>query len=234
MKQKFIEILKKHGVELSQQQIQQFDMYAKLLVEWNQKMNLTAIEDIDEIYEKHFLDSVLPSFEHDFFGNVCDVGAGAGFPSIPLKIVYPELNITIVEPLKKRIQFLTHLIDELNITVTLENKRSEEFVLEKREFFDVVCARAVANLTVLSEICIPLLKKDGFFIALKGQKGDEELAEASFALKELGVELVRKSEYLLGDATRNNFQFKKVKNTPLKYPRNYGKIKKEPLVGRKK
>lgn len=234
MKKKFIKTLQEHGIELSLQQIQQFDTYAKLLVEWNQKMNLTAIEDIDEIYEKHFLDSVLPSFEHDFFGNVCDVGAGAGFPSIPLKIVYPELNITIVEPLKKRIQFLTHLIEALNISVTLENKRSEEFVLEKREFFDVVCARAVANLTILSEICIPLLKKDGFFITLKGQKGEEELAEASFALKELGVELVHQSNYLLGDATRNNFQFKKIKNTPLKYPRNYGKIKKEPLIGRKR
>lgn len=233
-KQEFYTTLESRGIILSEQQKHQFQTYADLLVEWNQKMNLTAITKEDEIYEKHFLDCILPSFDCDFSGNICDVGAGAGFPSIPLKIVYPDLDVTIVEPLGKRISFLVHLCHELGIEITLENKRSEDYVKEKREFFDVVCARAVANLTLLSEICVPLLKVNGKFITLKGQNANEELEDAQFALKELGVELEKTSEYLLNDAKRINFQFKKIKSTPKKYPRNFGKIKKEPLKGEKK
>lgn len=227
----FYEKLKEHGIILNENQKNQFEIYKKLLVEWNEKMNLTAITDEDGIYEKHFLDCILPSFTCAFNGEICDVGAGAGFPSIPLKIVYPDLKVTIVEPLGKRIQFLTHLIKALGIEVTLENKRSEDYVLEKREYFDVVCARAVANLTLLSEICIPLVKKGGRFITLKGQYGEVELSEAKFALKELGVELELTSTYELEGAKRINFQFKKVKQTPLKYPRHFSKIKKNPLKG---
>lgn len=231
---KFYTQLEEHGISLSDKQRTQFAQYADLLIEWNEKMNLTAIVDRDDIYEKHFLDSVLPSFEHPFEGNICDVGAGAGFPSIPLKIVYPNIQVTIVEPLGKRIQFLKHLTQALGIQVTLENKRSEDFVLEKREFFDVVCARAVANLTLLAEICIPLVKKGGYFITLKGAKASEELEDASFALTELGVRLVKESTYDLQGAMRTNYQFEKMKHTPIQYPRHFSKIKKHPLVRRSK
>lgn len=232
-KQEFYRTLEEKGILLNDNQKSQFEIYKDLLIEWNQKMNLTAITEEEEIYEKHFLDSILPSFDCDFVGKICDVGAGAGFPSIPLKIVYPSLDVTIVEPLGKRITFLNHLCSALQVNVTLENKRSEDYVKEKREFFDVVCARAVANLTLLSEICIPLVKLKGKFITLKGQNAHEELEEAQFALKELGVKLEKTSEYLLSDAKRINFQFIKYKQTPKKYPRNFGKIKKEPLKEKK-
>lgn len=229
-KQEFYDRLAEFGIALTSKQKNQFDIYAKELVEWNKKMNLTAITEELEIYEKHFLDSILPALYFKFSGNICDVGAGAGFPSIPMKIVFPDLNVTIVEPLGKRIQFLKHLTQALNIEVTLENKRSEDYVLEKRAFFDIVCARAVANLTILSEICIPLVKQGGYFIALKAQSGEEELTNAQYALKELGVILEKTDTYYLNDAIRNNYCFKKIKQTPMKYPRNYGRIKKQPLT----
>lgn len=228
-KQEFYDTLAQYDIHLTIKQKQQFEQYAKTLVEWNEKMNLTAITQEAEIYEKHFLDSILPALHFKFMGNICDVGAGAGFPSIPMKIIFPELNVTIVEPLGKRIQFLTHLTRVLNIDVTLENKRSEDYVKEKRAFFDIVCARAVANLTVLAEICIPLVKQDGYFIALKGQNAEIELQNAQYALKELGVVLVKTDTYYLNEAVRNNYCFQKIKQTPLKYPRNYGRIKKQPL-----
>lgn len=233
-RENFYKTLAENNIQLTATQQQQFETYADLLIEWNQKMNLTAILNKEEIYEKHFLDSILPSFSHTFHGTICDVGAGAGFPSIPLKIVYPNLDVTIVEPLGKRIQFLKHLTIALGIEVNLENKRSEDYVLEKRAYFDIVCARAVANLTLLAEICIPLVKENGRFITLKGQKAQEELVEASYALEELGVQLKNQSQYYLNGAMRTNFEFIKVKKTPLKYPRHFSKIKKSPLVRRVK
>lgn len=226
----FQETLLQHGVSLSEKQKEQFQIYTEMLQDWNQRMNLTAITKTEEIYEKHFLDCILPSFETKIEGTLCDVGAGAGFPSIPLKIIYPELTVTIVEPLGKRCRFLTALIEELALTdVVIENARAEDFAKEHRESFDIVTARAVANLNLLSELCIPLVKKDGVFLAMKGSSGDEEAKHAEDAISLLGCELEKMHLQTLYDATRYNLVYRKVKATPKKYPRAFAMMKKKPL-----
>lgn len=229
----FATILAQKGLQLDARQLQQFDTYMHLLIEWNEKMNLTAITQPDEIYEKHFLDCILPSFEVPLQKSICDVGAGAGFPSIPLKIAYPELAVTIVEPLGKRVQFLTHLVEALQLEqVTLVNARAEDFAKEHRERYDVVSARAVANMPMLAELCIPLVKVDGIFLALKGQQGDEEYALAKKGIETLGCVMEKRFVQTLVDgSTRVNFVFRKVKATPKKYPRAFAQIKKAPLKG---
>lgn len=225
------EQLKKHGIELNEIQLSQFRKYADLLVDWNTRMNLTAITDMEEIYVKHFLDCVLPSFCVKMEGSLCDVGAGAGFPSIPLKIVYPDLRITILEPLQKRCVFLNALVKELQLTgVEICNVRAEDYAKTHREKFSIVSARAVANLTMLSELCIPLVKENGIFLAMKGSSGLEEKDTAEYAIRVLGCKLEAEDIYELDDAKRMNFVFRKVKKTPVKYPRMFAKIKKEPLV----
>ena len=221
----------KRNVTLNEIQLSQFQKYAQLLIEWNEKMNLTAIKTMPEIYSKHFLDCILPSFSLPLEGHLCDVGAGAGFPSIPLKIVYPELKVTIVEPLQKRCVFLRHLVQELNLKdVEIKNERSEDFAKVAREKFDFVSARAVANLTMLAELCIPLVKVQGTFLAMKGSSALDELEQAQYAIQVLGCKLLFSDEYELAGAKRMNFVFSKVKSTPAKYPRMFAKIKKEPLV----
>ena len=194
-KEDFFSILEKHGIVLSNRQIEQFEVYAQMLVEWNQKMNLTAITDLDEIYEKHFLDSILPSFDVPLKGSFCDVGAGAGFPSIPLKIVYPDLKITIVETLGKRITFLNALCEKLELKdVECVHARAEEYAKDHREYFDIVSARAVANLTMLSELCIPLVKIGGIFLSLKGANAQEEYDKAKKAISLLGCKEKQRDE----------------------------------------
>lgn len=157
------EQLKEHNIELTETQKQQFQTYYRLLVEWNEKMNLTSITDEHNVYLKHFYDSIAPSFYFDFNQpiSICDVGAGAGFPSIPLKIMFPQLKVTIVDSLNKRIQFLNHLASELQLQdVSFIHDRAETFGKGVyRESYDVVTARAVARLSVLSELCLPLVKK---------------------------------------------------------------------------
>ena len=165
-KQDFALYLQKNGIILNEYQQKQFEIYAALLTQWNQKMNLTAIKEENAVYEKHFLDSIYPLIDIPLQGKLCDVGAGAGFPSLPMKIVQPDLEVTIVEPLGKRITFLTHLCAELALDVKLVNARAEDYVKQKRESFDIVTARAVANLPMLSELCIPLVKKQGLFLAM--------------------------------------------------------------------
>lgn len=230
-KEDFFQAVKDNGVELSELQLQQFSDYATILIEWNQKMNLTAIHDIDEIYEKHFLDSIVPSFDTKIEGCFCDVGAGAGFPSIPLKIVYPQLQVTIVETLGKRITFLNALCEKLGFDdVKCVHARAEEYAIEHRESFDIVSARAVANLRMLSELCIPLVKPQGIFLALKGANGDEEYKVAKQAIQLLGCNLKQRDEKQLSDGSRRvNFVFEKIKETPKKYPRAFAQIKKNPL-----
>lgn len=228
-----IENLKQHNIELSDIQLNQFRMYADLLIEWNQKMNLTAIDDYEGIYLKHFYDCLLPSFNFDYSGNLCDVGAGAGFPSIVLKIVYPKLNVTIIEPLQKRCRFLNELVNTLNLTnVNIVNGRAEDIAKKQRESFDIVTARAVANLTVLSELCIPLVKKNGYFIAMKGSNGQEEATNGEYAIELLGCELTKVEVSTYENNERVNIFYKKIKNTPMKYPRNFGQIKNKPLRGK--
>ena len=230
-KEDFSKVLAKHGMILQEHQLRQFEEYASMLIEWNQKINLTAITDPDEIYEKHFLDSILPSFDMSIQGSFCDVGAGAGFPGIPLKIIYPELELTIVETLGKRITFLNALCDKLQLKgVTCVHERAEVYAKDHRESFDIVSARAVANLPLLSELCIPLVKKQGSFLALEGANGDEEYALAEKAIRLLGCEMKQRDVHTLSDGSqRINFVFVKTRPTPKKYPRPFAQMKKNPL-----
>ena len=230
-KDTFKSALEEKGILVSDAMIEQFEKYMHLLIEWNQKMNLTAITKEEEIWEKHFYDSIAP-FKDLSKMEVCDVGSGAGFPGIPLKIVFPEMKLTIVEPLQKRCRFLEMVVQELNLeNVSIHPVRAEDFVKDHREIFDVVSARAVARLSVLLELCAPLVKIGGSFVALKGKQGHEELVEAQKALSTLGMELVREEKIDVDEATRINLYMKKVRPTPKKYPRAYGQIKKKPLGG---
>lgn len=230
-KEEFIQSCKENGLELTDKQIQQYETYAQLLKEWNEKMNLTAITEFEEVLDKHFYDSLLPSFSSSIQGTLCDVGSGAGFPSIPLKIAYPELKIVIIEPLGKRVTFLKEVVRVLGLeSVECINARAEDYAKQDRECFDIVTARAVANLRMLSELCIPLVKKDGLFLAMKGSNGLEEDHDAAHALKVLGVQLEKTEERHLNDgSTRVNLFYRKKRNTPVQYPRQFAKIKKNPL-----
>ena len=194
-------------------------------------MNLTGITEFEEVLDKHFLDSLLISFNIGLQGSLCDVGAGAGFPSIPLKIAYPQLEVTIIEPLKKRVVFLNAVIDELKLEkIVCYSERAEDFVINHRESFDFVTARAVANLNILSELCIPFVKMGGYFIAMKGSQGLTEDTNAKKAIGTLGCKIENQDIRLLSDGSqRVNLFYKKIKNTPIIYPRNFGRIKKSPL-----
>ncbi|MEK9200216.1 16S rRNA (guanine(527)-N(7))-methyltransferase RsmG [Ureibacillus sp. FSL E2-3493] len=235
--QQFIEALKNKGIELSDQQIAQFKKYFELLVEWNEKMNLTAITDVEGVYLKHFYDSISASFYFDFtkVQSVCDVGAGAGFPSLPIKICFPHLHVTIVDSLNKRITFLNHLSEQLQLDhVEFVHARAEEFGQNAsyREKFEVVTARAVARLAVLSELCFPLVKQGGYFVALKAAAGPEELKDAKKAITTLGGSLKEEFAYTLPieESERTLYVFDKVKHTPKKYPRKPGVPNKTPIV----
>lgn len=232
-KQIFFDELKKINIELTPKQIRQFELYFETLIEWNEKMNLTAITDEAEVYEKHFYDCLLSIKMYDFTNqNICDVGAGAGFPSVPLKIVFPDLKITIVDSLNKRITFLNHLFKILELdNVQAIGARAEEFALDHREEYDLVMARAVARLNILSELCLPLVKIDGYFLALKGKLGYEELVESKKGISILGGEVAKVSEHHLYQAKdiRYLILIKKISKTLQKYPRMYSKIKKKPL-----
>lgn len=235
--QTFIDTLKESGITLTDKQIKQFGTYFEMLVEWNEKINLTAVTEKEEVYLKHFFDSVTPSFYIDFNENetICDVGAGAGFPSIPLKIVYPHLQITIVDSLNKRIKFLNELAASLDLDkVNFVHDRAETFGKSQqyRESFDLVTARAVARLSVLSELCLPLVKKGGQFVALKGSQGNEELEDAQFAISVLGGEVKTVNEFTLPleESMRQIITIDKLRQTPKKYPRKPGTPNKEPLT----
>lgn len=220
---------------LTQQQEQQYRAYAHFLIEQNKVMNLTAITDLDEIYEKHFKDSLLISSLLENVHTFCDVGSGAGFPGLVLAIKHPEIEFTLVEPTMKRCNFLNQTKDLLELkNVVVINARAEDYAQDKREYFDVVSARAVANLVMLSELCLPLVKVGGQFIAMKGQKGLQELEEASYAIELLGGEVDHSMKSLLSDdSLRYNIVISKVKKTPMKYPRMFSSIKKSPLFKKK-
>ncbi|UXR54971.1 16S rRNA (guanine(527)-N(7))-methyltransferase RsmG [Staphylococcus schleiferi] len=226
-----------HGLTVSDKQKQQFEKYYEMLVEWNEKINLTSITEEHEVYLKHFYDSVTPSFYHDFNQplSLCDVGAGAGFPSIPLKIMFPEIHVTIVDSLNKRIQFLNQLADALELEgVRFVHDRAETFGKQEdyRASFDIVTARAVARMSVLSELCIPLVKKQGLFLALKSSKGQEELDEARLAIGVLGGKIRQIDTFTLPEdaGERQIITIEKRSQTPKKYPRKSGTPNKTPLV----
>ncbi|MTD40452.1 16S rRNA (guanine(527)-N(7))-methyltransferase RsmG [Erwinia sp. CPCC 100877] len=234
--EEFKQLLSQKDIQLSDHQMQQFARYFELLVEWNKKMNLTAITEEKEVYLKHFYDSISLAFFEDFASNkvICDVGAGAGFPSIPLKIVFPTLKVTIVDSLNKRITFLNELVQALELEeVALYHDRAETFA-QKAEFrasFDYVTARAVARLNVLSELCLPLVKKDGFFLALKAAKSEEEITEAKPAIAILGGKFQKEVSFTLPitDDERHIVVIQKKKETPKKYPRKPGLPNKQPI-----
>ncbi|ANK60460.1 16S rRNA (guanine(527)-N(7))-methyltransferase RsmG [Loigolactobacillus backii] len=232
--------LAEHDIQLSDQQMAQFATYFKLLVATNEKMNLTSITDEAGVYLKHFYDSLTPSFyveslRHEAL-TICDVGAGAGFPSLPLKIAFPQLKITIVDSLNKRIKFLNELAAALNLSdVAFYHDRAELFGSKRSEHcesFDLVTARAVARLNVLSELCLPLVKKGGQFIALKGQLPAAELTEAKYAIHLLGGNLATNEAFELPDngGARQLLTIVKRRQTPKRYPRRAGVPNKEPLV----
>lgn len=219
------------GVEVTDHMVDQFEKYMALLMEWNEKMNLTAITQPEEMIEKHFYDCILPVSFMPFEGRAADIGSGAGFPGIVWKIVKPDLEMVLVEPTGKRCTFLKTVIEALDLKkITVVNKRSEDYASQARESFDIVSARAVANLRMLSELTVPLVKPGGVFIAMKGAKGYEEAKEAEHAIDVLGASLWKAQNVSLysGDERVNLFYLKDRK-TPSVYPRNFGTIKKKPL-----
>lgn len=229
----FINYVEDNGLELTNLQIEQLNIYQQLLKQKNEVMNLTSIVEKEEVFEKHFLDSLLFSFNEDL-NDKCgiDVGTGAGFPGLVIAICYPKFHVTLLEPLTKRCVFLQEVVDNLKLTnVTIINQRSEDFCKENREKYDYAFARAVSKLNILLEIIVPLLKVDGIFVALKGKIYQEEIEQSKNAIKELNVKLekVKESHLPSENDLRGNVFIRKVKTTPLKYPRNYGQIKKRPL-----
>lgn len=230
----FKEELLKLNIELSDEASSRFDLYYKRLIAVNEVMNLTAITEEQEVYNKHFLDSlmIVKALDLNKEFTLCDVGSGAGFPSIPLSIVSNNAKVTIIDALNKRIKFLNDLILELGLkNVIALHERAEDFAKTKREFFDVTTARAVARLNILSELCLPLTKVGGYFIAMKGQGGNEEIKEATKGIEILGghVEKVISLELPDNAGARDIIIIKKIKETPKKYPRAFAKIKERPL-----
>jgi 16S rRNA (guanine527-N7)-methyltransferase len=234
--EQFKVMLQEKGIMLTDKQLEQFEKYFETLVEWNEKMNLTAITDKAEVYLKHFYDSLTASFYFDFTKpfHLCDVGAGAGFPSIPLKIAFPHIEVTIVDSLNKRISFLNHLAGVLNLeNVHFIHDRAETFGVNviHRESYDVVTARAVARMSVLSELCLPLVRIGGHFIAMKAAHAKDELESSQKAIATFGgtVEEIFTLTLPIEESERNILVIKKDKKTPKKYPRKPGTPGKMPI-----
>lgn len=233
------ELLKKgtstFGYELPESQIEQLLRYKDILKEWNEKMNLTAIEEDRDIIIKHYIDSlsILPYMENKKL-SVIDIGTGAGFPGIPLKIAFDHLEVTLLDSLEKRVKFLNEVINDLKLKkINAAHGRAEDFGVkpEFREKYDIAVARAVAALPVLLEYCLPFVKTGGLFIAMKGSN-TEEIENAAKALEILGGKIEGIKEFTLpfSDIKRNVILVKKLRQTPTKYPRKAGKPSKEPLI----
>ena len=233
-KEKMIINVDKLGINLSEIQLKQFYNYMNLLIEWNKKINLTAITEPDEIILKHFVDSLTISKYISEGTKVVDVGTGAGFPGIPLKIVRQDVDITLLDSLQKRINFLDEVINELNLEkITTVHSRVEDFGKNKkyREEFDIAISRAVANLSTLSEYLLPLVKVGGKVISMKGSLIQEELENSKNAIKILGGKIEKVDEFDLpnSDISRNIVLIDKIKTTPNRYPRKAGEPSKKPL-----
>lgn len=220
------------GIPLMESQIAQLERYSILLQEWNEKINLTAITDPDEIAIKHFLDSLTPILTGYIGGKVIDVGTGAGFPGLVLKIAKPDISLVLLDSLNKRIQFLKEVCETLSLDgVEFVHARAEDGAHTMRAKFDTVVSRAVANMTTLCELCIPFLKIGGHFLALKGPLAEEELNAAKRAIHILGgeVESVSETQIPFSDLSHKIIIIKKVRQTPLQYPRKAGIPTKTPL-----
>lgn len=236
MENKFKMQLREFDLDLTADQENMFNRYYELLEEWNGVMNLTSIIDHDEVYEKHFIDSlaIAKAIDMNSVHTLIDVGTGAGFPGIPLKIVYPQLNVVLLDSLNKRVHFLNTVIDELNLNnISAVHGRAEDLAkkVEYREKFDICVSRAVADLSILSEYCIPFVKIGGNFISYKGREIDNEISRSIRAIHILGGELKESIKFQLpySEIGRSFVMIEKKKSTPIKYPRKAGVPSKEPL-----
>lgn len=236
-KDQFKAALEAQGIALTTEQEEQFALFYRLLVEWNEKMNLTGITEEEQVYNKHFYDCVTPAFYFPFSDvvTVADIGGGAGFPSIPLKICFPHLQMTIIDSLNKRMSFLEHVSKELGLSqLKPTHGRAEDLGQDKayRESFDLVIARAVARMPLLSEYCMPFAKVNGHFIALKGADVSPELAEAKKAIKLFGGKTKKVEQLHLPEEAgeRNIVIIAKTEATPKQYPRKAGVPAKKPII----
>lgn len=230
-------VAQKYGIELTTAQLEQFNQYYELLIEWNKKINLTAIIEPKEVAIKHIIDS-LSCFKSEIFQentSLIDVGTGAGFPGLPLKIFFPSLKLTLLDSLNKRVKFLRLVVDTLGLKdVDVIHARSEEAARGKkyREKFAIATARAVARLPILCEYCLPFVQKDGYFIALKGRQYEEEIIEAGKAINLLGGKLIEAMPVKLPELEdkRAVIYIQKVKSTPKTYPRKAGTPERNPIL----
>lgn len=224
----------KLGISVSSEQLERFEKLTELLVEQNKTMNLTAITDPDGIAVKHFADSIsiLSAVEFEKGAKVLDVGTGAGFPGIPLLIMRPDLDLTMLDSTAKKLRYVADTVDSLGLTANVLHSRAEEAAQkpEYRESFDIVCSRAVAALNILCEYCLPFVKKGGVFAAMKGAKAQEEIELAKNSIKTLGGEIIAQKSFTLSDgAERTIIIIKKISHNLPKYPRPSAQIAKKPL-----
>lgn len=225
------------GIDTDEKMLDRFSNYRNILVEWNQKMNLTGIEEEKEVFIKHFLDSI-SAVKNNYIKDgisLIDVGTGAGFPGLPLRIALENIELTLLDSLNKRINFLKTVAEELSLdNIKYIHGRAEDFGRDKefREVYDVATARAVAGLPALLELCVPFIKVGGHFICLKGPNADLELEDSKNAIRVLGMEFIEKIDVSLpeSDLSHNILVFKKIINTPTKYPRKAGKPSKNPIL----
>ena len=238
MDSKSIELFKEqlniYGYSITEQQFDIFLQYYELLISWNEKINLTAITAFDEVLSKHFLDSlsIIKIIDLNNQSSLIDIGTGAGFPGIPLKIMYPHLKITLLDSLQKRILFLNTVIEQLHLdNIETIHGRAEDLAKpnQYREQYDICVSRAVSNLSSLSELCLPFVKVGGYFIPYKSDKAQEEMQNAKKAIEILGGEIDRVETFSIEDNTRTLISIKKSISTPLKYPRKAGTPVKNPL-----
>lgn len=231
--EQFKKLLEEHDILLTETQEKQFRRYFELLQIWNERLNLTTIIQKEDVYEKHFYDCLTLSFENELNGKtLCDVGTGAGFPAIPLKIAFPKLKVVALDSMNKRMEFVKLVINELGLEdIEVVVDRAEDYGRKHREEFDYVTARAVSRLNVLMELSTPMVKVGGKFIALKGPLAKEEASECDGACRELKLDLVQKQKIILPKSfgKRYNLIYSKIDYTPTKYPRDYNKMKKKPL-----
>lgn len=221
--EQFIEEIEKLGIHITENQLNQLEKFYELLISWNEKINLTRITEKEDVYLKHFYDSLtlIKTIDLTQDLSLCDVGTGAGFPGVVLKIVFPNLKITLIDSLQKRINYLNEVIKELNLqNIEAIHTRAEDYARKNRETYDIVTARAVANLKIISELCIPMIKENGYFIAMKAN-ATEEIAASKTMIIELGAKLENTIEFILPieNSNRTLIKIKKIKKTNSKYPR---------------
>lgn len=229
----FIEELKKIGIELTEDQIKKFDEYYNLLVEWNEKINLTAITKKEDVYLKHFYDSLtlIKAIDLNKQIKVCDIGTGAGFPGLVLKICFPNLKVTLVDALEKRIKFLNLVIEKLDLKdINAIHSRAEDYARDFKEEYDLVTCRAVAKLNILNELCLPMVKINSYFIPMKANISDE-IEESKSSLNKLNSKIDDIIEFKLPveGSIRNLIKIKKIGKINSIYPRKFDKIKRNPL-----